>query len=245
MTGVYSDTSNIVDDTTADADDVKIPIDALDTALAALHTAIIGTTTPRALTASDIGSGVFDNARINWAAPSAIGTGTPAAGNFSTGSFTSTITGTILTLQRSAGAVLNLSGSAGNSSLLAFQTSNVPRWGWYTDASAESGGNAGTNLGLIRYNDAGSVIDIPILVTRSTGKILLGTEVEMDGDLNHDGSNVGFFGTTPAARSTGWTTFTNLNSDKTCNADSTSTGELADILGTLIEYLKLIGLLAA
>lgn len=33
--------------------------------------------------ASDITSGTLDNARVNWASPSAIGTGTAAAGNFS------------------------------------------------------------------------------------------------------------------------------------------------------------------
>jgi hypothetical protein len=69
--------------------------------------------------------------------------------------------------------------------------------------------------------------------------------LEIEGTLDHDGAAVGFFGTAPAAQSTGWTTFTNLSSDKTCNADSSSVAELADILGTLIEYLKTIGLLAA
>lgn len=34
------------------------------------------------LAASKVTSGTFDNARINWASPSAIGTGTPAAGTF-------------------------------------------------------------------------------------------------------------------------------------------------------------------
>ena len=42
---------------------------------------------------------------------------------------------------------------------------------------------------------------------------------------------------------TGWTTFSNLSSDKTCNADSTSVAELADILGSLIEHLKTAGIL--
>lgn len=43
--------------------------------------------------------------------------------------------------------------------------------------------------------------------------------------------------------STGWTTFSNLSSDKTCDANATSTAELADILGTLIEALKDAGIL--
>lgn len=43
--------------------------------------------------------------------------------------------------------------------------------------------------------------------------------------------------------STGWTSFTNLSTDKTCDADATTTAELADILGTLIEALKDAGIL--
>ncbi len=41
-----------------------------------------------------------------------------------------------------------------------------------------------------------------------------------------------------ATASTGWATFTNLSSDKTCDANATTVDELADILGTLIELLK-------
>ena len=42
--------------------------------------------------------------------------------------------------------------------------------------------------------------------------------------------------------STGWTTFSNLSSDKTCDANATSTAQLADIRGTLIEALKDAGI---
>lgn len=48
-----------------------------------------------------------------------------------------------------------------------------------------------------------------------------------------------------ATTSTGWTTFTNLSSDKTCDANATTVEELADILGTLIEALKTVGIVAA
>jgi hypothetical protein len=73
---------------------------------------------------------------------------------------------------------------------------------------------------------------ISLLVNASTSRFV----------VNNTG--IGFFGTTPAARSTGWTTFTNLTTDKTCDANATTVDELADILGTLIEYLKLIGLIS-
>lgn len=44
---------------------------------------------------------------------------------------------------------------------------------------------------------------------------------------------------------TGYTTFSNLSTDRTCDANSTTVEELADILGTLIEDLKNTGVIAA
>lgn len=56
---------------------------------------------------------------------------------------------------------------------------------------------------------------------------------------------LGFYGVTPVARDTGWTTFTNLSTDRTCDANATTVDELADILGTLIEKLKATGIIGA
>lgn len=55
---------------------------------------------------------------------------------------------------------------------------------------------------------------------------------------------IGFYGADPVARSTGWNV-TNVTTDKAYNANSTTIDELADVLGTLINQLKTIGLLAA
>lgn len=44
---------------------------------------------------------------------------------------------------------------------------------------------------------------------------------------------------------TGWTDFTNLTTDKTCDANATTVEELADILGTLIIQLKAGGVISA
>lgn len=73
------------------------------------------------------------------------------------------------------------------------------------------------------------------------GKVYIKNELELDGDLNHDGSNVGFFGVAPAARSTGWT-LSNVVADKTLDCDSFTTQELAHVICTLINYLITIGL---
>lgn len=54
-----------------------------------------------------------------------------------------------------------------------------------------------------------------------------------------------FAGGTVGAAQTGYTTFTNLTTDRTCDANATTVDELADILGTLIVDLKTKGIIAA
>jgi hypothetical protein len=86
--------------------------------------------------------------------------------------------------------------------------------------------------------------------TTAANQVMLGTATETvvaPGSASIAGAagSLGFFGTTPTARQTGYTTFTNLSTDRTCDANATTVDELADILGTLIEDLKTLGLIAA
>ena len=60
-----------------------------------------------------------------------------------------------------------------------------------------------------------------------------------------DDGGFAFRGGTVGVAQTGYTTFTNLTTDRTCNANATTVEELADILGTLIEDLKTKGIIAA
>ena len=89
------------------------------------------------------------------------------------------------------------------------------------------------------------------LVIKPAGEVKIGAtgnrnmhlnDIEIDGDLNHDGSNIGFFGTAPAAQVAAYTP-TNVSADRSYDADSTSIDELADVLGTLIADLQSYGLL--
>ena len=57
-------------------------------------------------------------------------------------------------------------------------------------------------------------------------------------------SGVALFGVTPVARSTGWAA-TNVTTDKIFNANATTLDEVADVLGTLINYLISRGDLSA
>lgn len=73
-------------------------------------------------------------------------------------------------------------------------------------------------------------------------------QLDVDGDLtvsgalNHDGSTVGFYGTTPVAQSAAYAP-TNVATDRTFDANSTTLAELADVLGTLIADLQATGLI--
>lgn len=59
---------------------------------------------------------------------------------------------------------------AGNSRFLAFLSGAVLRWKIEATNATETGsGNAGSNLAINRYSDAGAVIDSPITISRSTG----------------------------------------------------------------------------
>jgi hypothetical protein len=63
-----------------------------------------------------------------------------------------------------------------------------------------------------------------------------------DGDIDHNGSNIGFFSTAPAAQAAAYTP-TNVVTDRSYDANATSVAELADVLGTLIADLQSYGLL--
>lgn len=62
-----------------------------------------------------------------------------------------------------------------------------------------------------------------------------------DGDIDHNGSNIGFFGAAPTAQPAAYTP-TNVTTDRSYDANSTTVTELADVLGTLIADLQSLGL---
>jgi phage baseplate assembly protein gpV len=85
------------------------------------------------------------------------------------------------------------------------------------------------------------VVDV-LELTVDTDVVTIPSEVVIGGDLNHDGSNIGFFGTAPAAQAAAYTP-SNVNADRSYDADATTVAELADVLGTLIADLQTYGLL--
>ena len=64
-----------------------------------------------------------------------------------------------------------------------------------------------TNTGLMEWYTAAGVADTNLYrasanVLKTDDSFVVGGDVEIDGDLNHDGSNVGFYGAAPAAKPT-------------------------------------------
>ncbi|CAB4141974.1 hypothetical protein UFOVP423_8 [uncultured Caudovirales phage] len=69
---------------------------------------------------------------------------------------------------------LQISQAAGNNRFLYWQTAGSARWGWYTNNGAESGSNAGSDLLLARYSDAGGLLaGAVITIVRASGNITM------------------------------------------------------------------------
>ena len=81
-----------------------------------------------------------------------------------------------------AGAV-TISGAAGTGRGLVYETAAVNRWDIFANSTAESGSNVGSDLVIARYSDAGSLIDTPIVITRSTGLVTLADALTVTGAI--------------------------------------------------------------
>jgi hypothetical protein len=80
-----------------------------------------------------------------------------------------TMTG-VLSIQPTVGmALLNLSAPVGSQQQVVFQRNGVNRWSLNSNAAEETGGNAGTNFALHRFNDAGGNISDVLTFNRATG----------------------------------------------------------------------------
>lgn len=68
---------------------------------------------------------------------------------------------------------LVVAGDAGQVKALLLKTATANRWAILATNTAESGANAGSDLAIWRYDDAGVFISAPLLITRSTGLVTL------------------------------------------------------------------------
>jgi hypothetical protein len=99
--------------------------------------------------------------------------------------------------------------------LLRWQTAGVTRWDFRCNGTAEGGSNAGSDLDLFKYIDAGTASGNPVMrIYRASGNIALNTSVADAGyklDVNGTtrlngattiGLTVGFNNTAPIAKPT-------------------------------------------
>jgi hypothetical protein len=103
-----------------------------------------------------------------------VGAAAPNTGAFTTlsasgvASFTNTVN-----IGNNSGTVnLQTNGPAASSRLIRFQTAGLSRWAINANATAEGGSNAGTDIDIISYDDAGAALVNPAMrITRSNGSV--------------------------------------------------------------------------
>ena len=70
---------------------------------------------------------------------------------------------------------LLLDGDAAQSKIITYRTAGLQRFGLYTNNTAESGANAGSDFAIRAYSDAGTLLSTPLFIKRSTGFVGIGT----------------------------------------------------------------------
>lgn len=92
------------------------------------------------------------------------------SGGTLTGDLTiSKATPTLKVSSSSGSSVVSIEGVAGTARSLYFKTGSLARWSIDGNTTAESGSNAGSNLNIYRYNDAGTAIGSVLSISRSDG----------------------------------------------------------------------------
>lgn len=90
------------------------------------------------------------------------------------------------------------------------------RWKLAATAEAETGSNAGTNLSLFRYDDTGTLLDNPLIIQRSNGKVTIGgTSGTANGLTVNSASGVGI---TVNVTNTGGQAYLAVGADVTARA---------------------------
>lgn len=129
--------------------------------------------------------------------------GTPGPFNFEFDSkFAVRVLGTMEVAHTTVNALFTASANAGYQKGFELKTGSAIRWTFRTSTDAESGSEAGSDIVITRHNDAGAFLGSALRISRATGTVTTEAELEIDGALNHDGSTIGFYGTTPQSKPT-------------------------------------------
>jgi hypothetical protein len=82
---------------------------------------------------------------------------------------------------------LILNGGAAQNRHLVYQTAGLSRWKITTNSTAETGSNAGSDLAITAYNDAGSANGTALTITRSNRTVAIGDNATVGGTLGVTG----------------------------------------------------------
>jgi hypothetical protein len=83
-----------------------------------------------------------------------------------------TVSGTGNLTVNNTNPTITLKKTANNGAFLIGSVGNTNRWNVVLGTNTpESGGNTGSDLAIIRYNDGGAVVDAPLTIRRSTGDV--------------------------------------------------------------------------
>lgn len=139
----------------------------------------------------NLGQGTTGNPSVSFAADGTTGIYSPGTGQvaiLSGGTQMLGVTSTGVTIPTLSATSItatteNINGPAGTNRQLFYQTAGLDRWSVYAGPIAESGANAGSNFYIARYDDTGTIIDSPLMITRSTGLMTLidGLSVSLGG----------------------------------------------------------------
>jgi len=106
-----------------------------------------------------------------------------------------------LTISKSTPALGFNKSASGQTQGINGYTNSVLRWSVaFGDANAESGSNVGSNFAISRFNDAGTAIDTPLNITRSSGAVAIrGTQTNDAAIAGNVGEYITGTQTTPQA----------------------------------------------
>lgn len=141
-----------------------------------------------------------------------------------------TFTGDVSITNAGAGdRFLSLSRAAGNSGGIYFQTSGVRRWAIFANTATESGADAGSNLLINSYTDAGSVKQAGVIsIARSTGVATFSARPVFGSATPWDSANLA----NPASTTGNLGQFASTTSAQLATVISNETGSGALVFGT-------------
>jgi hypothetical protein len=93
----------------------------------------------------------------------------------SVGIGTNTPVGILHIKKTAANTRLVIDGDAGFNRLISYRTGAVQRFGLYVNNTAESGSNVGSDFAIRAYSDAGTLLNTPVFIKRSTGNVGINT----------------------------------------------------------------------